>query len=197
MAPDTQQQDAPDSQQLVIGAVVLQRNAPLPLRWLRRQKFRASSLWEQLTRDEDTQVTRIAMKLRRADSLRIGELRCSHTPMKRDITHCPGPGIRVTQLNSSSRNRRSSCANEEVCSMRVCAIDSGDARALRQVHPTIVVTRFGDLAMPDWMTPKRSKASFGLRKFRSLAFLALRDFHVERWGYGPPCAISLNSLKLT
>jgi hypothetical protein len=68
-APENQPQDALHTEKLVIGAVTLQRNAPLPLSFafsasIPGVKFRGS-----VTRNESTQVTGIGLNVRRANNL--------------------------------------------------------------------------------------------------------------------------------
>ena len=67
--PGTQPQDAPHAEKLAIGAVTLQRNAPLPLSLALSASIPGIKFRGSVTRNESTQVTGIALNLSRADNL--------------------------------------------------------------------------------------------------------------------------------
>jgi Domain of unknown function (DUF4436) len=64
-----QPQVAPDSEQLVIGAVVLQRNAAIPVSLTLSAAIPGIKFGGTVTRNDGTHVTGIALKVRRADNL--------------------------------------------------------------------------------------------------------------------------------
>jgi hypothetical protein len=67
--PGTQPQDAPHAEKLAIGAVTLQRNAPLPLSLALSASIPGIKFRGSVTRNESTQVTGIGLNVRRADIL--------------------------------------------------------------------------------------------------------------------------------
>jgi hypothetical protein len=67
-APETQSQEG-HSEQLGVGAIVLQRNAPLPLSLALSASIPGIKFRGSVKRDEGTEVTGTALKVRRADNL--------------------------------------------------------------------------------------------------------------------------------
>jgi Domain of unknown function (DUF4436) len=68
-APGTQPQDALHDEKLAIGAVTLQRNAPLALSLALSASIPGIKFRGSVTRNETTQVTGIGLNVRRADNL--------------------------------------------------------------------------------------------------------------------------------
>jgi hypothetical protein len=68
-APENQPQDALHAEKLAIGAVTLQRNAPLPLSLALSAAIPGIKFRGSVTRNESTQVTGIGLNVRRADIL--------------------------------------------------------------------------------------------------------------------------------
>lgn len=68
-APGNQPQDAPHAEKPAIGAVTLQRNAPLALSLALSASIPGIKFWGSVTRNESTQVTGIGLNVRRADNL--------------------------------------------------------------------------------------------------------------------------------
>jgi Domain of unknown function (DUF4436) len=68
-APETRPHDALHAEKLAIGAVTLQRNAPLPLSLALLASIPGIKFRGSITRNESTQVTGIGLNVRRADML--------------------------------------------------------------------------------------------------------------------------------